>query len=356
MKPDSHQLVLPIQYLRGVAALMVVWHHGIGQIQGVEGYFPLRFGTSGVDLFFVISGFIMVMTTAGKNVTPMNFIGRRFIRVVPLYWMLTLALVALLLVAPSLFRTTVLTPGSLIQSLLFIPHYSPSHAGEVWPILVPGWTLNFEMFFYLVFAASLAFRQPLIFLASALAMLVAAGYLLGPFSNPIAKTYSDPILLEFVAGALIGHRWTAGRLRLPLSISIMAIVLGFALLVLRDSPPLGSFTQLLGAVFVVYGSLNVYLLRWHNGLLLALGDASYSIYLTHIISLGAWRWIWAKTHPTAPDLPTAALFMLTAMIFCAIVGWISYRWIETPLLSRSKALLGNRKSTKASVVSENVQS
>lgn len=333
---------------------MVVWHHVIGQIPEVMNYFPLRFGTSGVDLFFVISGFIMVVTTAGKNVTPMDFMARRFIRVVPLYWALILALVAVLLVAPSVFRSTVLTPGSLIQSLLFIPHFSPGHAGMIWPILVPGWTLNYEIFFYGVFAASLAFRHRLAVLASTLAMLVAAGYLLGPFAHPIAQTYTHPILLEFVAGAVIGHLWMADRLELPFPASIIGMLVGGGLLALRDSPPLEDYTQLLGAVLVVCGSLNVHMLRGRNGLLLALGDASYSIYLTHIFTLGALRWAWAKLHLGAPDLPTALLFVLTGMICCSIVGWLSYRGIETPFLNWMNGLRRNRTGAKAAAVSGNL--
>lgn len=342
MKPSPTGVILPIQYLRGIAALMVAWHHGINQIAGLEGHFPLRFGTSGVDLFFVISGFIMVMTTDGKRVTPRAFIARRLIRVVPLYWVLTLALVAVILVAPSIFRTTVLTPASLVQSLLFIPHLSPSHAGMIWPVLVPGWTLNFEMFFYAVFAASLAFRYRLAALVSSLAVLVVAGYVFGPFANPIARTYTDPILLEFVAGAVIGHLWIAGRLNLPIPVSLIGALIGTVLLVLRDAPPLANFTQLLGAVLVVIGCLNISRLNWQNDVLRALGDASYSIYLTHIFTLGAWRWAWAKAHLDASSLPMATLFMVGALVLCAIVGWFTFLWLETPLLNRMNARLRKR--------------
>lgn len=335
-------VILPIQYLRGVAALMVAWHHGVGQLPGLEAHFPLRFGTSGVDLFFVISGFIMVRTTAGKSVMPGSFIARRLVRVVPLYWALTLALVAAILVAPSIFRTTVLTPTSLVQSLLFIPHLSPSHAGMVWPVLVPGWTLNYEMFFYAVFAASLAFQHRLAALASTLAVLVAVGYVLGPFANPIARTYTDPILLEFVAGAVIGQLWIDGRLKLPMSVSLIGALIGAALLMLRDAPPLASYTQLLGAVLVVIGTLNMSRLNRQNDVLRALGDASYSIYLTHIFALGAWRWAWAKAQLDVSSLPMATLFMVSALVFCALVGWLTFLFLETPLLDRLNALLRKR--------------
>jgi exopolysaccharide production protein ExoZ len=339
--PGPFTLIQPIQYLRGIAALMVVWHHGVGQLATLETYFPFRFGTSGVDLFFVISGFIMVVTTAGRDVTPTEFIARRFVRVVPLYWVLTLALAATALVAPSLFRSVKLTAVSLIQSLLFIPHFSPSHAGMIWPVLVPGWTLNYEMFFYVVFAASLAFSHRLAILSITLAMLVASGYLLGPFAHPIAQTYTDPILLEFVAGALIGRLWLAGA-DLPFVPSILASLVGAALLLRRDSPPLESYTQLLGAVLLVCGVLNRRILHWRNDLLRSLGDASYSIYLTHIFTLGVWRWVWARLNVGVTGLAAALAFMLLALVFASVVGWLSYRWIETPLLAWMRDRRRNR--------------
>ena len=347
--PSPFTLIHPIQYLRGVAALMVVWHHGVGQLPGLETYFPFRFGTSGVDLFFVISGFIMVVTTAGRDVTPTEFIARRFVRVVPLYWVLTLALAATALLAPSLFRSVTLTAGSLAQSLLFIPHFSPSHAGMIWPVLVPGWTLNYEMFFYVVFAASLAFRRSLAILCVSLATLVATGYLLGPFAQAIARTYTDPILLEFVAGALIGHLWLAG-VKLPFAPSVIAILLGAGLLLRRDAPPLENYTQLLGAVLLVCGVLNSRILPWRNGLLRALGDASYSIYLTHIFTLGAWRWVWTRLDVGLSGFAAALAFMLLALVCSSIVGWLSYRWIETPLLTWMRARWRNRIRASAAAL------
>ena len=353
MDSNPPKLILPIQYLRGIAALMVVWHHGIGQIAGAAEYFSMEFGPSGVDLFFVISGFIMVMTTSGKDTTPMDFIQRRFVRVVPLYWVLTLALVAVLLVAPSLFRSTVLTPVSVFQSLLFIPHFSPSHPGKIWPILVPGWTLNYEMFFYCIFALSLGFTHRLAVLASILVMLVAAGYVLGPFAHPAAQTYTNPLLLEFVTGAAIGHFWIGGKLGIPLAGSIIAILTGAALLTPHDAPPLGIYTPLAGAGLLVYGSLNGHLLRWRNDLLLTLGDASYSIYLTHVFTLGLCRFVWTKFHPGASNLVTALSFMLLALIVSAIVGWLSYLWIETPLLNRLRSMQRKRAGTKTAPSSGN---
>lgn len=345
MNTSPSSRILPIQYLRAVAAMMVVWHHGAGQVPGVGQVFTAQFGTSGVDLFFVISGFIMVMTTSGRAITPQEFFVRRLIRVAPIYWILTTLLVVLALAAPSLFRTTVLTWDSVLQSLLFIPHLSPSHAGRVWPVLVPGWTLNYEMFFYAIFAVSLAFSSRLAVVGGTLVTLVLVGFVLGPFDNPIAQTYTHAILLEFAAGALICHLWMNGRLRLGLVSSVVAIVVGAALLVQRRTEFLeGNFTTLAGAVLVVMGSLHERFMGWHSRLLLTLGDASYSIYLTHIFTLGALRGPWIKVVPLSNTLVSATAFMVVALVASALVGWLAFRCIEKPLLDRLNAAWRGRRA------------
>ena len=334
MNVNRSGVILPIQYLRGLAALMVVWHHGTGQLDGLSEFFPWRFGTSGVDVFFVISGFIMVTATAGKRTTPLDFLARRFIRVVPLYWLLTLILVSILLVAPSLFRSVLLTIDSLAKSLLFIPHYSPSHKGMIWPVLVPGWTLNFEMFFYAIFAASLAFRRPFAVLVATLTALVLAGYVWGPFESPIARTYTHPNLLEFLAGAAIAHAWISGATEPRFAWSIGAMLVGTALLLMPGSELFKQYAHLAGASLLVWGALSERILQLRSPVLLILGDASYSIYLTHIFTLGACRWLWVKLGLDMPDLSFALTFMLTGLLACSVVGWLSYLLIEKPLLRR----------------------
>ena len=345
MKPDSPQLVLPIQYLRGVAALMVVWHHGIGQIQGVEGYFPLRFGTSGVDLFFVISGFIMVMTTAGKNVTPMNFIGRRFIRVVPLYWMLTLALVALLLAAPSLFRTTVLTPGSLAQSLLFIPHYY-LNTRNIWPSLPPGWTINYEMFFYLLFGLSiLAGRWALVVVSVAICTLVVLGFLFN-FDNPIMTFYTADVMLEFVMGIVVF--WVISRnfgRALPRWQLVSIFVAAFAILFIDNSLP-RSISRGIPAMLIVWTACKLFSGRPIR-LLKLLGDASYSIYLFHLASFFFAIFIVKKIgFDTDPTHHVGAIIFIE-MIVAAISGIVIYHLIERPVLRWLRSIFQRHRNVTA---------
>jgi exopolysaccharide production protein ExoZ len=280
-------MIRPIQYLRGVAAMMVVWYHSVGQIAETKNFIGIyEFGHYGVDLFFVISGFIMLVTTWDKPITPIAFIGHRIRRVVPLYWAATLAMVAAAIVAPGLFKTLHFDAASLAKSLFFIPYDSLSFPGTIFPLLTPGWTLDYEMFFYALFAASLwAPREWRVSLmVGALVALVAGGYLLHPASIPM-QTYTSPRLLEFGAGMILGRLWV---------------------------------------------------MRKHarqdggNAVLMGLGDASYSIYLTHIFTLGALRMVWIRLVPQA-TMPSSIALMLASLTACAVAGWLCYRLVERPL-------------------------
>ena len=125
-----------IQTLRGLAAILVVMEH-------------IRFfacGAFGVDIFFCISGFMIMLTT--QNDTG-YFFKKRLIRIVPFYWIMTLGSFALMLLFPSMFQASEATLSRLVKSLLFIPFDMGS--GVLQPLLRIGWTVNCEMFFYLLF-------------------------------------------------------------------------------------------------------------------------------------------------------------------------------------------------------------
>jgi exopolysaccharide production protein ExoZ len=306
-------MIRPIQCLRGIAAIMVVWHHARTQLPGLEQALPWSFGTSGVDLFFVISGFIMVTATAGRDVRPLEFLLRRAIRVVPLYWGITLLMVCAALVAPALFRSIDPSPDHVLLSLLFVPHWSPSFPGVAWPVLVPGWTLNFEMAFYAIFAASLLTPSRHALLA-AIGLLVGLGLALKP-AGAALQTYTSPMMLEFALGVVIALYWQ--RFRVSAVAAAAALAHGAVLLALRDT--WGIVPQVIGAGLVVFGALHF---DWRNRLLLVLGDASYSVYLTHLFTLGVLRVV----------LKDPVAFMPAALVACSAVGWLSYRLVEVPTL------------------------
>jgi len=350
VRGDGPKVIVSIQYLRGVAALAVVWHHATTQVPGMSEFLPWDFGVSGVDLFFVISGFIMVVTTAESSITPTQFWWRRISRVVPIYWLLTLLMVCVALVAPGLFKTLRIEPLKLMQSLLFIPHFSASFPAFAWPVLVPGWTLNFEMFFYAVFGASLIMppRWRLWTVSIFFVGLTALGMFAGPFKSAMAQTYTSPMLIEFVAGALIGARWAKRPWRAPFWLSLIKVAGGATLLVLRDHGPLGQFSQAAGAALMVIGALDHHFSAWRSRTLQAVGDSSYSLYLTHIFTLGLLRVAFVKTVSAAPNLFIAGGFMLLALPACVIVGWVTFRWLEAPVSRRLSHTL--RSANNPSIV------
>jgi len=183
--------LLSIQYLRALAALSVVAFHACQWMR-----IPFDIGSAGVDVFFVISGFIMWRTTSESGVKPMEFLRKRAIRIVPLYWMVTLALLASALAFPDSFRDVQPTPWHVFASLAFVQHLNP--IGLPFPLLPIGWTLNYEVVFYLMFAGALL--VPKAHRAMALTLALAGLTLFGFIYPPAYIMLCNPLLLEFAAG------------------------------------------------------------------------------------------------------------------------------------------------------------
>ena len=275
-----------LQVLRALAALLVVFAHTATLNRPLLSPW-LSWGQAGVDLFFVISGFVMVYTTASKQVTPGKFALNRIIRIVPMYWALTLAVFAVALVAPSLLNSSRADWGELLKSLFFIPFVKSN--GEVHPLLFLGWTLNYEMFFYALFAASLAIRSVGLrtgLMMLVLALLVLAGGMLEPASR-VAQFYTDPILLEFLFGMLLGYlHWRFRSTAVPSSWSYAAFALAALLIVPQLFVSLDWHRAAVWGVPAALIVLGALLLeqsgRSHSGrFLLLIGAASYVLYLTH---------------------------------------------------------------------------
>ena len=329
-------MILSIQYLRAVSALMVVWVHARYIIPGIaERLGAPYFGGSAVDLFFIISGFIMVVTTARNEMTPQAFFLLRIVRVVPLYWLATLAVIVCAAFANSSHLEAGYPPIDIAKSLLFVPYASP-RGGGAWPILDNGWTLNYEMFFYALFALSIAAprRVRLPGLAVVLGSLALIGRAFGPFASPVASFYSSALLLDFVTGMILAHGWLRDGSRDWLPLSLFLIVFGFYCI--------GSLHSRLmimsGALLIVAGCLNPRICAVQNRTFLELGNASYSIYLIHEFVLDALARPWARLFPLA-TWASSALFMALALVLCAAAGCLCYRFIELPMTSRLRKLV-----------------
>jgi exopolysaccharide production protein ExoZ len=330
-----------IQYLRGIAALMVVLVHMPIQLErmGYNGRWPLFFA-SGVDIFFIISGFIMWTTTFDGKLTSQKFLVRRFVRIVPLYWALTSITVLVMLISPSSMQSGRFELYSVITSYLFIPSEHPvTHLME--PALAVGWTLNYEMFFYIVFAMCLPLRANYraATLCAILLFLVSL-HSFFPNQQTVGFFYTSSIILEFAFGVVLGALFTTGFF-IQGRMAIILILLGVT--GIGASNIYGEIPRVLlygvPATMIVGGC--VLYERAHAiiriGLLHTLGDASYSLYLSHGIVLSAFGQLWRKLGATSLPL-NFQLFTILSLFVAGAVTVVVYRLIERPLIKTFRRL------------------
>lgn len=328
---------LSIQYLRGIASLMVLLYHtGYDLNLITEGSRP-HWLAAGVDIFFVVSGFVMVASTATRSVTAQAFLASRIARVVPIYWLATIVMIGILA-----FRGQAIpSMKEVALSFLFIFYFN-ERAQDTSPILGPGWTLNYEIYFYLVFAALI--RLPIARRIAVMAVLfvaVAALRPLAPSDNAFLTRMTSPIPLEFVAGMVIGYH-RARIMRAPAIVGLAAFGLSFAALALLD-PPLPRVAFFAPpAVLIVFGGvvLERFVGQRQIGFLGSLGDSSYSLYLTHPLLLAALTPI-----SIAPHLALPLGFLIVAGSI--IIGFAAYYWVEVPATRTARRVLGGARMRPA---------
>jgi exopolysaccharide production protein ExoZ len=316
-----------IQMLRALAALNVVVYHTIDTAQsysmpsGFLGVFD-NWGKNGVDLFFVISGFIMVYVQHLKNRNAIDFLRDRVVRIVPTYWVMSLFMGALLLALPSVARELTFSAGWLVSSLFFVSGL----VSDSQPILYLGWSIEYEMLFYVVFAGSLM-------LGSLKNAVLATVVLLSGLSF---YHVNNTILLEFVFGILIG--WWYVNHRTPKVWGMVSFVLGLGTflgsLAFKDSGIDRVILYGLPSALIVFGLVNV--AQYENRLLTALGDASYGIYLIQVF--------------TIPVFFKGLLFLglqhlsldwavVGSLIITSAAGYVFYRYIEMSMQKKIKSLM-----------------
>ena len=321
--------VLSIQYLRALAALSVVLFH---TFQCVNDGFAV--GAGGVDIFFVISGFVLWTVVADRPIGPGVFLWRRAVRVVPLYWTITVVLALLVLAAPQVLPQVRFGWAHFIKSLMFIPHNDL--VGDPFPLLPVGWTLNYEVILYLVMAMALmASRAWRLWAITALLFGVTS---IGFIHPPAYRLFANPMLLQFAAGAWLGQAWLTGRLPgrvIGWTMIIVGVDLFAAQQVLRLHAPdmiilldlWRPFLWGIPAFLIVAGAVSVeaaggIFASWP---LRVLGDASYSLYLCHWVVIA----LIAKAVPTTSPL----LFMSVAIGGAIVVGLACRQFVEKPLLA-----------------------
>lgn len=362
-----------IQFLRAVAALMVVYDHSM-TLQNSYGasyqqnFFELsRFGCIGVDLFFVISGFIITFVAnnyQGKS-QGLYFLEKRFYRINPIYYILTLTALAINLIQN--IQPISLSIKTLFDSLLIVPIKGDINDHNL--LLGPGWTLIFEWLFYLLFffIILLKVRHTVLFLIGIIILLVICGRIFKPTDLRLT-IITNPIMLEFLLGCIICYIY--------LTVKRISVLIGFSCLLIGVVSYVYMIIFGFGDVwyykFVLSGSLSVnrfliwgipsslivagciFLEKngrlsriWNNKYALLSGDASYSIYLMHFIVLKLLRLLYKKT---GNFLPSDAMIWVQFFIAVAFSIWF-YKLVEKPLLQyMHKNWIGNNTSIPKNVL------
>jgi exopolysaccharide production protein ExoZ len=324
---------MTVQALRAVAALQVVAYHSFSAWtervfhQPADDFWPN--GSGGVDIFFVVSGLVMVMSAdrlAGRPGAWRIFLRHRLVRIVPLYWIMTTAKVAIVLVLPALALRTRLDPAYVTGSYLFLPVYDSN--GDFFPVLPDGWTLSYEMLFYGLVTIALSAHVPILAVA---APALGAFALFGIAGG--SDGFVNAIVIEFLFGVVIGIAIRRPRYSPPLAAAAL-LLLGFAIILTGPviSGALRPITWGIPAACIVASAVALEqratsrIPRW----LLDLGDASYSIYLMHGFVIPVVFAVIMRVVPAFFWLPAAVVFSLLAS---AAVGRLGFCWIERPLLS-----------------------
>ncbi len=328
-----------IQLLRAIAALLVILHHALPHYQVMGETLAIidvvsSWGFIGVDIFFVISGFIMAYTTFHKERTHKNattFFKHRLFRIYLGYWPFFLfALLVLWFIDPAKIPSL-----DLFGSFFLIN----TNMNEL--MLPISWSLSYELYFYFLFLFSFLFSlQQLYKLIPFVFALIVALVLTTHFSSLIPNSFFySPYLLEFFAGVLLYqfkeylmHWWI-------LALSIIIIFIAYSYGISHESKN-GLYRVLsfgMGALFLTLAMLiieqkNIYSA---NKYAVALGDASYTLYLSHIIIINLFYFLGLRAFFMGEGILLPLLGLFSIIFISVVFSLLYYKYIEKPLYNRA---------------------
>lgn len=355
-------LKLPsIQILRFLAAFLVI----VGHAQGFAAAYADRFGYQhpqlrlfpwciGVDIFFIISGFIMIITTYSEKDSSSSFsffLLKRFFRVVPLYWLI----LGLEITRIAAQGKTIPSWQSCFASFFFIP-YDSQRNGILRPFYEIGWTLNFEMFFYFVLAAfvSLGLARCFFLTSITLCLFIISSYAFSSTFLPLS-IWGNPLMIEFVLGMVLGVLYKL-QIRISL-VFFICILFVFSLFFcfFSENDLNVSWKQInlfqMGFQRLIFFGLPAFIIC--SGFCLCtnifnkrlwkpfifLGDSSYSLYLIHPLLLSGY-FLFVFLFNLQLFLPFNIL-LLFSIILSLLGGLFLYILIERPFLRFSKLFIAN---------------
>ncbi|WP_172970179.1 acyltransferase [Erythrobacter sp. THAF29] len=344
---------IAIQLMRILAASYVAFVHlafafadHVGNGLGIPRP-PYIFAETAVALFFVVSGYVMVTSSRemfGRPRATLTFWRRRIVRIMPSYWLATLALAVIL----GVLYARWVGGNELALSLFLIP-YRPADAGlPPLPFLWPGWTLFYEMLFYALFGLFIGLGRERTIIAVAMALIVLAlvGYAVTPDSAPFFMA-TRSIGLVFIGGMVLAL-WRARGRSLPNPMRLAAALAGVAALCLigsaqTASPDAPSFSAMSGipailfALALVGGSNSLPRPR----LIDELGNMSYALYLFHVPVAWGWQWLYFNLPLGSPN---AWLFLVGAISVTLAFSWLYFRYLERPMTVGLNRLAGSPHS------------
>jgi exopolysaccharide production protein ExoZ len=328
-----------LQFLRAIAAWMVVFHHYnqvffnwdmSNSILGAQfGYFFQYYGKLGVDIFFIISGFIMFYSLNKTLPSAKEFLIHRIIRVVPVYWFYTLIFLVFTILSIVETRSE-FTTVSLFKSLFFIPHDNPSSQLGSFPFLTVGWTLNFEMFFYITLGCMIAlFKNKAAF--ATFIILIVLPFLWGEsWALGFSLIFTSSYLFEFAIGLFIGFVFCNGNC-FPKNNHVVAIILLLvAILLMYINGP--SEYKFLSVSLIVISILCIKDSIFESKLgcfLCHLGNISYSTYLAHVVVISFLVNYIGKNPSPVQEVFTLIIYVFGVYLFSTL----SYKKLEVGKLN-----------------------
>jgi exopolysaccharide production protein ExoZ len=343
--PASVPRLANLQALRAFAALLVVGVH----LQANEAKYSadqvlspwLFYGVSGVDIFFVISGFIMVYISRNRFGSPRKaglFLYDRMVRIYPPVVLFTALVILGMYVAGT--TGTWFPQSNILFSFLLLPQKAP-------PLLGVSWTLVHELYFYLIFTVMLLGRFRLLPLWLGLWALVIAWVQYKGFwgLNAWSLLMFHPLTYEFILGAVIGMIVINVKVRGGLFAVIAGVFLFAIGMVLLGTPNVESFPTGWGRVMafapgaglMLYGFISLEATgRWRAPRLLTrIGDWSFSLYLSHMLVISTLAHGWARVE--RPGIADNLVFILVSLVASLVFSALVYYGFERPILRRARA-------------------
>jgi peptidoglycan/LPS O-acetylase OafA/YrhL len=355
--PSSLHQIDGLQLLRAVAVISVAWLHGSEKLAVHSGHRLPDLGVFGVDIFFVISGFILSSVAMRERRQPglpttANFLKRRLLRIYPLYWIFALLAIARLSLSHQPFESKYI-PAFFLMPPLQYPAFPLLHEFS--------WTLIFEVFFYALLSVLLlkTIRYAVPALIAVLLLLVGAGTVID-IHRPVLIILCNPILLEFAFGAAIAlvFRQTGQRRNLGIACTVAGAALALLFHNVHPANVAGGQQMITidAGVFLRVGTFGIAAVLLVGGIVLwspsldtrvgrlfvILGNASYSIYLFSSIGIEMILRLLFKLNGHPVSLFKQATYNSLSVLVVLALGWLLYDLVEWPMLRSIQSRVGKK--------------